>query len=399
DPFNPDTDGDGIEDPDDPTPKGSLINEEEIWETFEVEVEPSQKFSTVDEEIEIEVRVEKNGIPIAGRKVWLFIYFDDDGLEKIKEESGILSDGKANFSFCPEEAGSCAFLAIVNRSAVSPGREISYGEMNQIEQRKQGGYVYFEVFPDYKTTISSHYRNILAKQKGRFFIRKWGYSRDLAAGFSGTYPSMGDIYEPTPGKVYVSIGKGANVAGSYEVQVSKEGSNWSHTFSRDGYYKIAASAYRIDSSWAQDPWKFSYPYARITVHDTLVTWLGTPRDAEVVGEYSIKVHRVYLDVEMGAELFNDLYPRYSMKGIAQNYPEHTIPWEGTAYFSLLYQRSSYSLLLKQETVPVNGEGGMSYLFDTPGSHLATLSFHSMPAYPKDQRFKLYDRHHNYYRLA
>ena len=30
DPYNSDTDGDGIEDPDDPTPKGSLINEEEI---------------------------------------------------------------------------------------------------------------------------------------------------------------------------------------------------------------------------------------------------------------------------------------------------------------------------------------------------------------------------------
>ncbi|MCK4614205.1 MAG: hypothetical protein KAU14_05320, partial [Thermoplasmata archaeon] len=181
DPFNPDTDGDGIEDPDDPTPKGSLINEEEIWETFEVEVEPSQKFSTVDEDIGIEVRVEKNGIPIAGRKVWLFIYLDDDGFEKVEEKSGILSDGKANFSFQPGKAGSYAFLAIVNRSAVSPGREISYGEMNQIQQRKQGGYVYFTVFPHYKTTISSHYRNILAGQKGRFFIRKWGYSRDLAA--------------------------------------------------------------------------------------------------------------------------------------------------------------------------------------------------------------------------
>ena len=34
DPYNHDTDGDGIRDPDDPTPKGSLVSEEEVWETF-----------------------------------------------------------------------------------------------------------------------------------------------------------------------------------------------------------------------------------------------------------------------------------------------------------------------------------------------------------------------------
>jgi len=395
DPFNPDTDGDGIEDPDDPTPKGSLINEEELWETFEVTITPSQKFTVEDETIEIEVLVEKNDVPLAGRVVWLFIYHDDYEYTKLKEHSKTLSDGKASFPFKSGDPGEFVFLAIVNRSTVSPGQEISSQELRQIRKRCQGNYLYFSVYPAYTATVTSHYRYLLEGQEGTFFIQKWKYSREMAEGYHGSYPSIEDIYEPVSGTVHVGAEQGNY--DFYTVHVTKEGSTWSHAFTTDGYHTVAVSARPLHSSWAESPGKFPYDAVEVRVRDPLATWLETPEHAKVGEERPVKLHRVYLDPGMGAELFDQLYRKYySVVTIAKMYPEHTIPWKGPAYLSLLYYRSSYALLLKQEEVDVNGVGEMGYLYDTPGRYYVTYSFLRMPSYPENSRFELFDFHHDHH---
>jgi len=396
DPHNPDTDGDGIEDPDDPTPKGSLVNEEELWETFDVTITPSLRFATEGELMEVEVMVEKNDIPIAGRTVWLFVYLLRDEFTKHEEHSAVLSDGRASFPFRSADPGEFAFLAIVNRSTVSPGQVISSGEMGQIQRRMQGNYRYFSVYPTYTATISSHYRYLLAGQEGTFFIQKWKFSPEMAAEYQGSYPSVEDIYEPVPGKVYVGAEENHDDS-DYTIQVAKEGSTWSHVFTSEGGHTVAVSANPLHSSWAENPGKFPYHDVSVSVRDPLATWLENPERPMVGEEHSIRIHKVYLDPGMGAELFDQLYRKYySVETIARMYPEHTTPWTGSAYLSLLYYRSPHALLLKQEAVSVNGVGEMNYLYDTPGNYHVTYSFSGMPAYPENTRFDLYDFHHDRY---
>ncbi len=400
DPHNPDTDGDGINDPDDPTPKGSLINEEEVWETFDVTVETSVPFCMQGEEITVYVNVTQDGNPVKDRNVWLLVYRENwrysDFMHQFQMKRPI-DNGAAIFEITVD-AGEYYFIATPDHDNVSAGAEMDAWELRDIAYDKHGGYTEMTVYAQFIVTIDSIYDNILQGQKGSFEIHRYRYSKKMAREYienSGSRPDTFDIYKPDSGKVSIYVVKSSIKVHNTEIHVPSDGKTWHYRFNRVGYQTVTATPYPARyAANATYSHKFPFAVTSIRVHYPLVRWVEIP-NVNIPEQDDVKVHAYYILTSIGPELFNELYRSIGMEGIAEQYPEHTSAWAGDVRVSLIY-REWYRRcwLMKSATVHLDGTGGMPYNFHLPGYYEAVATFNATHSFPSG---RVFDRGDHYLR--
>jgi len=214
DPDNPDTDGDGINDLDDPTPKGSLINSEEIWELESITVTSNVPIATFGTRIIINVSV---GDDSEATGVTLFHYVSPSyyRLDLIKEEEGPIDNHRAVFEYTPQGPGNYYFVAVVNKTGLPIGNEAMMSEITSLHKARRLGYVMVPCYPKNYASIESLYDNLLEGHDAKFRLEYWEFepvnnSYDFLKRFSASYApenTLGLLYRRAAGKPYIGIDK------------------------------------------------------------------------------------------------------------------------------------------------------------------------------------------------
>ncbi len=282
DPNNPDTDGDGIIDPDDPTPKGSFMNTEEVWEAFEFTIDAKPIVTTVGDEITIEVNVLKIS-PSGGRivwdnkVVWLLVYVQpyngDLRQEAVLEETTI--NGNATFTYLTTEPGYHYVVLIANRTGIPFGQQARLWEITRLRNDKRCEYQKITIYPDYYATITATYAHVSPSYANTYYIELWTFSPQNNTGeylsrYANSYSpkslrNLNELYVMTSGEVYVYFNRyGGQVFKT--VQVDEAGTYWNYTLSFPGIYQISVTKYEQQFSW-DAALSAKYPYPTIAVYN------------------------------------------------------------------------------------------------------------------------------------
>jgi uncharacterized protein YfaS (alpha-2-macroglobulin family) len=282
DPFNPDTDGDGIRDPDDPTPNGSFMNTEEVWEAFEFDLSSDPPVSAVGDEIIIDIYAELID-PSGGRRaitqrpIWLFVYVDSryGNLKQLALLEGLLIDGKVQFSYISTEPGFHYFVAVINQTGISLGEEAQLSEIWNLNSEKRCGFDKITVFPKYYVTLDVEFEHVSPSYPNVYHIKLWKFnpmnnSEEYLAKFAYTYnpeelDNLTELYEMTSGEVYIYFNRqGGQIVET--VWVEENGTSWNYTLAFPAIYSVSATKYKEQFSWDAALSK-KYPYPTVTVNN------------------------------------------------------------------------------------------------------------------------------------
>lgn len=282
DPNNPDTDGDGIRDSDDPTPKGSFMNIEEAWEAFEFTISANRIVATVGYEIVLDVNVLKID-PWGGRivwddkPIWLLVYvqpyYGNLRQEELLEENAV--HGNATFTYTPTEPGYHYFVAIANRTGIPLGEQARLNEITKLKGEKRCEYKRVTIYPDYYATIRAEYTHISPSYANTYYLELWTFdpqdtSEEYLAKYANSYnpkylQDLSELYVMTSGDVYIYFNR--NGGQHFEtVYVEEEGTTWNYTLTFPAIYSISVTKYEQQFSW-DAALSHKYPYATITVYN------------------------------------------------------------------------------------------------------------------------------------
>ncbi len=406
DPENPDTDGDYIPDNEDPTPKGGLLNEDEIWDVFLVDITPSAVLVDEGTTIKLNISAEEllphgTRVPVDNEVGNLKVYWGSyyGNLELVWKQSVTLSNGISSSNFTPDDAGIYYFVLVMGDDTL--GSQTSKYEIDWLESKGKGGYCYVTVYPHFYATVSEKYRNLLPGMTGAFDISFYEFSPAPSVNLShytGTVSIsqkvLEDLYVLSSGSVQVQVSLYGG-SSSNTVQVNDE-LVWEHEFSEAGSYSITVYSFNTNFSWDYTfSAKFTFSRCYVTVHDPEVTWY-TIDNAELFQVVGLTVHRYILDAEsMGASAFNDRYIECrSIRGIIERYPANANPWTGTAFLYALYTvydhsaRQTAATIISENSINVLGNGTLSFPITTPGGYQFTCSFGTEADYPTTTKFYL-----------
>ena len=226
DPNNPDTDGDYIPDNEDPTPKGGLLNEDEIWEVFLVDLTSSAEL--VDEGSKIELTISVEELLPKGIRV------------PVDNETGNL---KAYWGYTPTKAGLYYFVLVMGDDTL--GSQTNRYEMDWLNNKGKGGYCSVAVYPHYYATVSTIYYDLLPGMTGAFSVSFYEFDPKVdlnlslySSSVSLSTSALTDLYVLSTGSVQLQVARYSEST-SHTIKVENT-TIWTHEFLKTGHYTISS---------------------------------------------------------------------------------------------------------------------------------------------------------------
>ena len=401
DPNNPDTDGDGILDSDDPTPKGSLVSEDEIWETFVMDLKTSPVVTTVEQNVTITVDVETlnpdgTRVPLDARVVYLYVYFNYYFVEKLSANA---TNGVAYFQYHTTTPGMLQFTGIVNDTDLPIGTTFSQWEISKMKLEKKCAYNNTAVYPNLYTTVSPKYYTLLPGHTDNFESYLWSFNPKntteefLSRYKSSYYPAyyLEELYQKTDGTIHVHINKDSTDVYSTTFSIPSTGLTWNYKFNNIGTYVINVYVYEDYMDWNNEL-KNKNPQAStiIRIIDPTFTWFDGVSSTWLFNTESFSINKISLNVEQFNESnFNELYHQFGLSGIAKNYPSLVTEETVSGWIGIFYTKSEYAYELTQQYVTGTGSTVLQWTFDVLDTYIIGYSLSDTEPYHPIGKFKIY----------
>lgn len=404
DPDNPDTDGDYIPDNEDPTPKGGLLNEDEIWDVFIIEITPSKVLVDDGSTIQLNISAEEllpKGVRVpadneSGKlKVFWGSYYGT--VDLVWDQDITIFGGLGSISYTPLNAGMYYFVLIMGDDTL--GSQTNRYEMDWLKTKGKGGYCTVAVYPHYYATVSTIYYNLLPGMTGALEISFYEFNPEEDANLSKYSGSVSltsnvleELYSLSSGSVQVQVSTYGD-SSKYTTQVN-DTLIWEHVFTSVEYYTITVYSFDVKFAWDYTfSAKFTFSRSYVRVHNPEAIWYTVDK-TELFYTAELSVHRYSLKPEnMNASVFNDRYKECgSIKNIIEKYPADTTAWSGTAFLYALYtvydydRRKTAATIIAESSVTLSGKGTLYFQVTTPGSYRFTCKFGSKANYPVSQKF-------------
>lgn len=402
DPNNPDTDGDGILDSDDPTPKGSLVSEDELWETFVMDLKTSPVVTTVENNVTITVDVETfepdgTRLPLDSRVVYLYVYFDYYFVEKLSANA---TNGVTSFQYQTTTPGMLQFVGIVNDTDIPIGTTFSHWEINKMKREKKCAYNNTAVYPDLYITLSPKYYTLLPGHTDSFESYLWSFNpqnttEEFLSRFKNSYHPLyhlEELYQKTEGTIYVTINKDSTTVYSTTFSIPSTGLTWNYKFDNIGTYWVIVYAYENYMNWDNNL-KNKYPQASIYIRiiDPTFTWFDGVSSTRLFNTESSSINKVSLNVgQLNESYFNELYHQFGLSGIAKNYPSLVTQEAISGWVGIFYTKSGHAYELTQQYVSGIGSAVLQWTFDVPDTYIVGYSLGDSEPYHPPGKFIIYN---------
>jgi len=393
---NPDTDGDGIMDPDDPTPKGSLVNEEEVWDTYIITITPDQPVNVMNVQATFEVEAETlspdgTHTPVNGESLTVHVYAGSSSYysEKLTSLSVSVSNGQGTFTYTPTNPGFYTFLGVFDTTGLTIGEYGYRSELDQMVRERRAGLASLTVYQDLYCQVDALYQNLLPNHQETLELRLWSWSpRDTTDEFFSNftqsyYPenTLDDLYVPTAGSVYLD----SNRLSTAVVEVAQGGSAHVVTMPSAEYYTWTADPYGSDTLL-----RLQLDSTSARVHNPLVTWYDVPGVVGFLDDGTLTANRVTLDPSKFDEPAFDQEVREKGLGkTAEANLDKSTPWTGEVWISLFYSADQYALELTQVKKSVGGHASLQWNFDAPGRYIATFKWGATEPFHPAGKFDTY----------
>ncbi len=379
DPRNPDSDGDGIIDSDDPTPTG-MMEVEEAHEQFDYEVTISPIVCSVGDEITFSVYVMQNDAAVNGRHASIYIYAGN-GWELVQKskQAVTLNAGRATIKYTPSEIGAFYFVCIVNATSVNIGNRASSYEFESLVSQKRAAFDYSTVYPKHYATVEALQTNLLPYHSAemRAFLYEFSPSStnpDFLENYRSSWgvnpqSALNELYVKTSGTVYAY-----RLFNSYtmcqSVSVSHIGTVFTVALGNVGLYTVyVAPESSLQSSDFVYSYKFPYDRAYVYAHDTHVTWNEFPYECALFDDVPLKLCHYRFSDGIPSSIFNELYNEHGPIEMMKQYPQYAVPVQCAGYISILYYSMDYYVRLEGSAVVIDGAGTYNWRFDVPGKYV------------------------------
>ncbi len=410
DPNNPDTDADGIPDADDPTPKGGMLNTEEIWETWDIQGKLEIPVIKALEEFNVSFTVSRvlpdgtNVIPET-LDATLFVYATRSyyTLDRSLKKEITIINGTYTYTHIADEPAKYYFILGVNASKVTLGVHARTNEIARLSREMKIGYVKGSAYPELFTTVKSIYPTLLPGHRAHYYIQRFAYSPsdntyEFLSRFTGYHtpsPVLDSLYTPANGTAYLHLFK-SSLLNKTSVNIPLEGLYYNITLEQIGRYNLAVTAYDVPI-----PWDFSYsvkfPYSRAYTYvmNPTVSWvqLDNP-EPDVYDNVSIELHKYSITTTMNESDFSLWYANGGLRGIAVAHPEHADPYDTDVWLSLFYYvyvpgsgATAYTMF--DRSLTLKGLASTNYEFELPGRYIAAANFHPQQPHHPQGTFPIY----------
>ncbi len=412
DPDNPDTDADGINDADDPTPKGGMLNTEEVWDTWDIEGYIDRPTIMAGETFNVSFnasRLMPDGTIVVPDSLEATLYIYDTRsyytLMRVEKRQITLRDGSYSFSHRAEEPAKYYFCIGINASQITLGKHATSYEIVRLEREMKLGYVQGAAYPPLYTTVRSIYPTLLPGHGARYFIERYAYaptngSHDFLAVFSRRFdprPVLEHLYEPRAGPVHVHLFRN-HLVNRTSISVPAEGRNYNITLNAEGRYNLAVTAYDEDIAWDYSySKKFPYSNAYVRIINSTVSWVDlNVSGPEVYDNVSIGLHKYSITTTMNESAFWEWYSHGGLRSIATEHPEHATPYRTDVWLSLFYYvQDGWSLRAHtyfDRKLPLQGDAYTSWDLDLPGRYITAAHYSPQKPHHPQGVFTLYVPH-------
>ncbi|MDP6155413.1 MAG: alpha-2-macroglobulin family protein, partial [Candidatus Thermoplasmatota archaeon] len=424
DPNNPDTDADGIHDADDPTPKGGMLNTEEVWDTWDIVGRLEIPVLKAGDEFNVSFTVSRkmpDGTAVVPKTIEATLYVYDTRsyytLDRSMKKEITIQNGTYTYTHIANDPGKYYFILGVNSSQVTLGIHARTPEIARLSREMKIGYVKGAAYPALFTTVKSIYPTLLPGHKAHYYIERYAYSpsnntHEFLSRFTSYYtpsPVLDSLYAPANGTAYLHLFKNS-LLNRTTLNIPLEGLYYNITLGQQGGYNLAVTAYDVSI-----PWDFSYsvkfPYSRAytAVINPTVSWVQLENTTpDVYENVSIELHKYSITTTMNESDFSKWYSNGGLRGIAENHPEHANPYDTDVWLSLFYyvyvpRSGATAYTMFDRLLTLKGVAKTNYEFELPGRYIAAVNYHpQQPNHPAGTfpiyRWNGYKLSSNYNRL-
>jgi len=413
DPNNPDTDADGIPDADDPTPKGGMLNTEEVWDTWDIKGYLEVPVVKAGNAFNITFTVTHllpDGTVVIPDILEATLYIYDTRsyytLSRVMKRLVMIENGSFTFSHTSIDPAKYYFILAVNASQITLGKHATSYEIIRLAREMKLGYVYGAAYPPYFTTVESIYPILLPGHRAHYLIKRYAYSpenrtHDFLSRFINYYtpaPVLDQLYALQGGTGYLHLFKSGFI-NKTTVNISEEGLYYDIPLMNEGGYNLAATAYDVAI-----PWDFSYspkfPFSRAytRIINSTVSWIDLPSASpDVYDNITIGLHKYSITTTMNESDFHQWYRHGGLRGIAEDHPEHATPHKTDIWVSLFYYvyvsgRGSVAYTMFDRKLPLDGHASTNYELELPGRYLVGANYHPQQPHHPGGTFELYEYH-------
>ncbi len=414
DPFNPDTDADGMNDADDPTPKGGLLNTEEVWTTWNITGDMSLQVIEQGQSFNVSFHISKfnpDGTEevLENLDAYLYVYISRSystylRLDKISIQATI---GQYELSYRSNDPGKYRFILGVNASQITLGTHATSLEMDKLSSEGKIGYIQGAAYPPYHTTVASLYPVLLPGHKAHYNIQRYEYApldnsylflKRFAQHYSPT-AAVGSLYAPSAGSVVAHLFKDSLIS-KQNLWAPVGGLEYNVTLLHQGGYNMAVTAYDTEIAWDHlYSQKFPFSTAYTSIIDPVYSWLEvSPGTPEVFQNVQFIANKYTVTTSMNESAFSHWYRGGGLRFIIENHPEHAQPHNTDVWISLFYYvydhsaRTRMAYTMFDRNLTLNGDASTSFQLTLPGTYAAAVKYSPvLPGHPQ-QNFPLYSRY-------
>jgi len=398
DPANPDTDGDGIPDLDDPTPKGSLVNVEEIWKLYRINIEISKPIATIGDTVFINATIDERSNQEHEGIAHLYVYMSPNNYRFDLDETqkADIHDNRAVWTYTTKAPGICYFVVLVNTSGLSIGEIGTFEEVRSLAKARRCSYETMPVYHDRFATIDGRYRDLLEGHTGSFDIRLWEFaplntSWEFLEQFRGSYNpegKMNTLYKPISGDIYIDTDVDYR-NNDKKIHVSEGGLVYKERFAEARWYSVKVCAYPFDKKWDYNFYSDLHEqYAAVDVHGRDIAWVEGGGEFNMGDTLTFSAYRVTIQGSLTEELFETLYYSEGFLGIAKNHANFVKPWQGQTTLVLLYTSGDLAIEVAEHGEFINGKISLSYKTEVPGSYLGACYFTKFMGFSQSKAFDM-----------
>jgi len=390
DPNNADSDHDGLEDGEDPTPTGNLIITVDDITVYDFTMDQERIVLMSGDDLVLdgtinEVKPDGSREGISGSATITIFSRSWGSLSRKEVRTTPLTGSDISFSYSTSTLGSYVAVVSIGDSADTLGRWASMSELSALNEHGKAAYFPFAVFPEDHVTMDNDQRTLLVDHTVTLDLEHYSFVYNDTLEDETTEDSswvrwpnarnnLDKLYTQTAGSASLSMRKGSTKSSLGTVTIGASGSTYSHQLPEVNWYSFTAAP-------ATSPHQDSSAY--VSAIDRLVTWVDV--EQEFAATQPVSIGRYTLS-GISEDQFSDLYSEIGLRRIVEQYPQFADAESATVVLDLYFVGSargdgnSYSLRLSRKTVSLTGTGGTTIPMDVPGSLRLGVSWDGTPTW-------------------